>query len=139
MAAWRRETEALLAELLGGAGIVWIGWGSSPRAGAIGATGVSLIGLDPSPEDRCQVFAALADALEPGSVLVVVDHNRPRRVSAALEALAGAPWVPGGTPGGRWRRLARLTAREVQAAGFRVEKLRLVAGERVQVVVAIRS
>ena len=138
MAAWRREPEALLAELLGGAGVAWIGWGSSPHADAIGATAVSLIGLDPEPEDRRQVFAALADALAPSGVLVVVDHNRPRRTSAVFGALAGAPWVPGWTLAGRWRRLARPTAREVQAAGFRVEKLRLVASERVQVVVAIR-
>jgi voltage-gated potassium channel Kch len=139
MAAWRRETEALLGQLLGGADVLWLGWGSAPGADAAGATAVSLIGLDPSPADRRRVFAELAAALAPASVLIVVDHNRPRDMRAALAALAAEPRVPGSSPVECWRRLARPTAREVQAAGFRVEKLRLVAGERVQIVVATRT
>lgn len=138
MAAWRRETEALLAELLGTADVVWMDWGSVPRGGVVGATAVSLVGFDPTPEERGGVFAALAAALPPASVLIVIDHNRPRRMSAALAALVSEPALPGASPVRRWQRLARPTAREVQVAGFRVEKLRLVAGERVQVVVATR-
>jgi hypothetical protein len=137
MAAWRRETEALLAELLGGFDLAWTDWDTPPPGGSA-ATAVSLVGLDPSHEDRHRVFLALAAALAPASVLIVVDHNRPRRMAAALAALAAAPAVPGASPVRRWRRLARPTAREVQAAGFRVERLRFVAGERVQVVIATR-
>ncbi len=138
MAAWRRQTEALLDELLGGVGGVWLDWGREPRTGGGGATVVSIVGLDPSPEERRRVLSGLAAVLAPDSRLIVVDHNRPRRMAAALAALAASPSVPGASPAARWRRLACPTAREVQAAGFRVEQLRFVAGERVQVVVATR-
>ena len=137
MSAWRRESDALLAELFGGAGLAWIAWDARPPDRA--PIAVSLIGLDPAPDERRRVFASLAAALNPGRVLIVADHNRPRRLTDALVAVVAAPRVPGSTPRERWKRLGRPTAREVQTAGFRVEKLRLVAGERVQIVVATRS
>lgn len=138
MAAWRREAEALLAEL-GLADAVWTAWGELPAVLPVAAaTVVSLIGLDLAPEDRCRVFASLAAAGAPGTVLVVVDHNRPRSAAAALLALIAPPWLQSWSTARRWRRLAQPTAREVQSAGFRVDRLRLAAGERVQIVVASR-
>jgi len=136
MAAWRREAEALLAEI-GLAHVVWVPWGAPPPSA--GAIAVSLLGLDPTSAERGRTFAALAAIVAPGASLVVVDHNRPRSMPAALVALGAAPWLPGCTPSRRWRRLARPTAREIQAAGFRVECLRFVVAERVQIVVAIRT
>jgi hypothetical protein len=50
-----------------------------------------------------------------------------------------APRPAGVTPAIRWRRLAYPTAREIRAAGFVIERLRLAAGERVQVVWARRA
>ena len=103
-----------------------------------GQAALSLVELDPTPDERHRVFGALAAALVPERVLIVADHNRPRRMVDALRAIVARPLVPGSTPSERWQRLARPTAREVQAAGFRVERLRLVAGERVQIVVSRR-
>lgn len=137
MSAWRLESDALLAELLGEAGLDWIAWDAPPPGRR--PIAVSLVGLDPAPDERQRVFASLATALSPGRVLIVADHNRPRRFVDALVAVVASPRVPGSTLRERWKRLGRPTAREVQGAGFRVEKLRLAAGERVQIVVAIRS
>ncbi len=138
MAAWRSEAEVLIAELLGPGNVAWVPWGALvPIAGAA-AVAVSLVGRATDVEERHGVFTGIAAALAPGAALVVVDHNRPRTVPAAAWAVVASPRVPGWTPARRWRRLAQPTAREVQAAGFRVERLRLVAGERVQVIVARR-
>ena len=138
IAAWRSEADAVIVDLLGHADVAWIAWGA-PIPDAAAALAVVLIGSDPSPTDRQRTFARLAAALVPDGYLVVVDHNRPRRLGAALTALVRTPWLPGWVPSRRWRRLACPTAREVQAAGLRVERLRLVAGERAQVVVARRA
>ena len=138
MAAWRRAADALIAELLGADDVTWLPWDAPALPTRAGTLAVSLVGRDPDAEERRRRFTALAAALAPGGVLVALDHNRPRRLPAALWAVIAAPFVPGWSPVRRWRRLARLTAREVQGAGLRVERLRLVAGERVQVIVARR-
>jgi hypothetical protein len=136
--AWRPAAEALITELLGPVDLPWLPWGTPITRGEAAAVAVSLVGCDPDSAERCRAFMDLAAALGPGGVLVVADHNRPRGLPAAVWAVVASPAVPGRTPARRWRRLARPTAREVQAAGFTVERLRLVAGERVQVIVARR-
>jgi hypothetical protein len=74
---------------------------------------------------------ALATRVPPGAPLVAVDHNQPRvwwrRLLGALVLLAR------GQPPARAR---HPVARELQARGFTVERLRLASGERVQLVLA---
>ena len=139
MASWRREAEEILARELAGIG-TWIEWNEAadlPRAYA--PVVLSAVGHAIDADERRQVLETLAATFSEGHTLVVVDHNRPRRFGAALAAAIGAPAVPGGSPAARWRRLADPVARAVQSAGFRVDRLRLVAGERVQVVIATRT
>lgn len=140
MPAWRREAEGLIAGLLGQAGVPWIEWRDVPSADASRSHLVlSLVGYAAPDAERERLFAALATRIAPSRVLIVIDHNRPRRFAAALRALVGTPWLPGWSPAARWQRLAAPTARLVQAAGFRVEQLRLAADERIQIVAAIRA
>ncbi|MCC6847934.1 MAG: hypothetical protein IT294_05485 [Deltaproteobacteria bacterium] len=138
---WRREAETLVAAELGPGDVPWIGWDAlaASRVDRAAALVVSVVGHAPSPAERAQALSALAARTPAGVRLVVVDHNRPRQLVATLRALFGAPRVPGGWPSARWRRLADPSARAAQAAGFRVERLRLVADERVQVVLATRT
>ncbi|MCC6767000.1 MAG: hypothetical protein IT293_20280 [Deltaproteobacteria bacterium] len=139
---WRREAETLVAAELGGdTEAAWIAWDALRASRVDSATPlvVSVVGHAPSPQERAEVLGALAARTPAGTRLVVVDHNRPRRLAAALRALLGPPRVRGGSPAVRWRRLADPTARATQAAGFRVDRLRLVADERVQVVLATRE
>jgi hypothetical protein len=78
-------------------------------------------------------LAALAARLPDGAPLVIVDHNQPRawwrRGLGALLLLAH-----GHGPA----RARQPVARDVQAAGFVVERLRFADGERLQLVVARR-
>lgn len=140
MPRWRREAERLVAAELGAADVPWVGWGAlATRPLAPGTPFVlCVVGHAPAPQERARILAGLAARLSVGTRLAVVDHNRPRRLPQALLALLGSPRVPGRSPAARWRRLADLTARAAQSAGFRVDRLRLVAGERVQVVLATR-
>lgn len=138
---WRREAQACIAREVGDADASWVEWRAAlaphptaPQRPLV----LSAVGRTLPPEDRASALRNLVGALPPGSVVVVVDHNRPRRRGAALGAIGRSPWVPGWSPAARWRRLAYPTARELQDAGFRVERLRLVAGERVQIVVSTR-
>jgi SAM-dependent methyltransferase len=109
------------------------------RDDAIAWIGVSFLG-DPSPPAvRRALLAELARVLAPAGTLVVVDHNRPRRRLAAIAAVAMSPRPPGATPAAAWRRLGYPVAREAHAAGFVVDRLRLAAGERVQVISARRA
>jgi hypothetical protein len=122
MPAWRREAEAVIARELGTA--PWIM--------------LTFVSQSPSTSAR---NAAVADALQrlpEDGTLVVVDHNRPRRRLAALAALVRSPRIAGVAPSARRRRQVYPAARELQAAGWRVDRLRLVAGERVQLVFARR-
>jgi SAM-dependent methyltransferase len=107
--------------------------------GSVGALTLWLLGERGAAEVRAALLGELARVCAPGGVLVAVDHNRPRRRWAALRAVVAAPRPAGGTPAARWRRLAYPTAREIRAAGFVIERLRLAAGERVQVVWGRRS
>jgi hypothetical protein len=101
-----------------------------PAAGGV----VVFLGLDGGPMRRQPLLHALARRLAPGAPVVLVDHNEPRtwwrRVLARL-ALAGR--------GRRPRRGRYPAARELAALGFTVRALRLAAGERVQLVVALNS
>jgi hypothetical protein len=120
--------------------VPWIDCGAtSPAELSSAALVVSMVGYVVPSEERAATLAALAARFASGRRLIVVDHNRPRSPVSALTALVRPPWVPGWSPFSRWRRLAHPTAREVQAAGFRVDRLRLVAGELVQIVVATRA
>ena len=138
MPLWRREAEAVIAATLGRADACWIEWTQAlPADGSrLPRLVLSLVGHTPPSADRIRMLGAIGGMLAPGSTLVVVDHNRPRRASAAVAAVLGAPRVPGASPATRWRRLAYPTAREVQGAGFRVDRLRFAAGERLQLVFA---
>ena len=139
MPSWRREADALIADELGVEPVRWIPWGAPPPTELpYAALVVAMVGRAPASEERAAALAALAPRFAPAGRLIVVDHNRPRHWAAALAALARTPWVPGWSPAARWGRLAHPTAREVQTAGFRVDRLRLVAGERVQIVIATR-
>jgi len=76
---------------------------------------------------------ALAARLVPGAPLALVDHNQPRawwRRPLAWVALARHGLAPS--------RARHPVAREADAHGFRVERMRLVAGERLQLVLARR-
>jgi hypothetical protein len=98
-----------------------------PAAAAL----VSFVGARTSPELRRRTLEALRGRLPVGSPLVLLDHNQPRqwwrRPLAAVLLLAR------GLPPSRARYPA---ARELDGAGFRVERLRLTSGERVQLVLA---
>jgi hypothetical protein len=94
--------------------------------------------IDGGSSRRRALLAEIARVTAAGATVIAVDHNRPRRLAAALVALV-APPRPRGTPAAAWRRLAYPTAREMRAAGFTIERLRFAAGERVQLVVARRA
>lgn len=141
MSEWRREAEQGIAATGATPALPsWREWGDtaleSPTSPVVA---VSLVGHDPSADQRRNALERLHAQMAPQTLLIVADHNRPRRRSAVLGALLGAPQVPGRSLAARWRRLAAPTAREVQAAGFRVLRLALVADERVQLVIARRS
>lgn len=138
---WERAAMALIVEALGGppAARIAADCAALPsRSGGLESLVVSFVGQAPRPAEREALLAGARQALAPGGRLVLIDHNRPRRLPAALVALVRRPRVPGATPRARWRRLAHPVAREAARAGFAIEALRFVAGERVQVVLARR-
>jgi hypothetical protein len=101
----------------------------APAAAAV----VSFWGAAARPEDRRAVLLGVARRLPGGAPLVLVDHNQPRAVwrrAAALPALLLAGVGPA--------RARYPAAREMQAFGFVVERLRLADGERMQLVVGRR-
>jgi len=92
---------------------------------------VAFLGAVADPVERQALLARLHAQLAPGTPLVLVDHNQPRRWwrrVLALPALAAAGLAPA--------RARYPAARELLALGFKVERLRLACGERVQLVVA---
>jgi hypothetical protein len=99
-----------------------------------GAALVSFLGEPADEPARRATLDAVRHRLDPGAPLVVVDHNRPRRwwqrpfAAAALLARGLRP-----------TRASYPTARELDAAGFRVDCLRLADGERTQIVLARRE
>jgi SAM-dependent methyltransferase len=156
---WRRLAAARIVEVLGGppaAVIEATRWGvwcgregrepgarCSPHAlplasGAHRAIALCFVGYPPCAAARAALLAEVLRALQTDGRLAILDHNRPRRLPAALRALGAWPWLPGWTPRARWRRLGYPTAREAAAAGFAVEALRLLHAERVQLVLARR-
>jgi len=138
MPSWQREAKGLIAGEIDAPAAPWIEWGEAlpPPGSALRYVVLSMVGHAAPAAERTLVLARIGGVLAPEGTLVVVDHNRPRRSVAALRALLGAPRVPGASPATRWRRLAHPTAREVQGAGFRVDRLRFAAGERLQIVIA---
>lgn len=84
-------------------------------------------------ERRREILTAAAGRLAPAGRLLVIDHNRPRRLLARIPAVLMLWWH-----GHRARRAAHPTAREIAANGFVVERLLLGRGERIQVVQARR-
>ncbi len=109
------------------------------RRASIAWLGVSFLGERTESRLRHGFVAELARVLAPAGTLLVVDHNRPRWRLAAIAAVAMSPRPPGATPAAAGRRLAYPVAREAHAAGFVVDRLRLAAGERVQVISARRA
>jgi len=82
---------------------------------------------------RAAAWDALAARLASGAPVVVVDHNQPRtlaRRAIGVLALAARGLSP--------KRARYPVAREVNAHGFTIERLRLADGERVQIVLARR-
>lgn len=96
-----------------------------PAWGAV----VSFLGEPVRPADRQRALHALRARVGEGGPVVVVDHNQPRAVWR--RALAFGPLLVAGLRPARARYPA---ARELAALGFAVERLRLAAGERVQLV-----
>ncbi len=140
MSEWRREAQHIIAALALPAPPTWYEWGDALLAApASPVLAVSLVGHAPAAGERSVVLARLHSQTAAETLLIVADHNRPRRRSRAFGALLGAPQVPGWSLAARWRRLAEPAAREVQTAGFRVLHLALLAGERVQLVIARRA
>lgn len=106
------------------------GW-TTGGEGGVPAAVVSFLGERGDAVARTAVLARVLARLPPAGRLVVVDHNRPRRLLARLVA-APALW----RRGLRAARARYPTAREIAASGFVVERLRLAEGERVQIVLA---
>jgi len=138
MPSWQREVEGLIAGELGTPAAPWIEWGEAlpPPGSALRYVVLSMVGHAAPAAERTLVLVRIEGVLASEGTLVVVDHNRPRRSWAAFRALVGGPRAPGIWLPTRWRRLAHPTAREVQGAGFRVDRLRFAAGERLQIVIA---
>jgi len=162
---WRREVEALVGPVAApsgavirlAGGVIW--WRRADAAtpilaadreersaattlpfddGSLAWSALSFVGDASRPDVRRALLGEVARVLAPGAVLAVIDHNRPRRRAAALAATIRPPRPRPRSVRGAWRRLAYPTAREVSASGFIIDRLSLVAGERVQVVVAHR-
>lgn len=105
----------------------------APESGPAGAAFVSFLGEPADAAVRQSSLRALHARLAAGAPLALLDHNQPR---APWRRVVAAAWLAvRALPPSRARHPA---AREVQQAGFRVERLRLLAGERLQVVVARR-
>jgi hypothetical protein len=119
-AAWR---EALAA---GGTAVVTTG----PARAAV----IVLLAERGEPAARAQWLASVAHRLSPGAPVVLVDHNQPRAPWRRVPA--GLALVARGLPPRRARYPA---ARELAAAGFTIDCLRLAAGERIQLVRAHRT
>jgi SAM-dependent methyltransferase len=164
VSAWRRDVESLVDVLAPSAVVValvngLVRWrrcdagtpllaeapggtvrGALPFPDASVDTVVAWLVRDATPAAvRAAFVTDVARVVAPGGVVVAIDHNRPRRLAAALLAILAPPRPPLLWPAAAWRRLAHPTARELRAAGFAVERLSLACRERVQVVVARRT
>ena len=104
-----------------------------PAAGAPAAAVVAFLGAPARPADRQRALRDLQARLPVDATVVLVDHNQPR--AAWRRVLASLVLVVTGLGAARGRYPA---ARELAALGFRIERLTLAAGERVQLVRARR-
>ena len=101
--------------------------------GAVVGAVCVLLGTRIDESARAAAWDALAARLASGAPVVVVDHNQPRtlaRRAIGVLALAARGLSP--------KRARYPVAREVNAHGFTIERLRLEDGERVQLVLARR-
>ena len=98
-------------------------------AGAV----VAFLGVPARPAERQALLAGLGRRLVQGAPLVLVDHSQPRAWWRRL--LGRAALAARGLGPARARYPA---ARELAALGFTVDRLRLAAGERIQLVAARR-
>jgi len=105
----------------------------APAAGAPVAAVVAFLGAPARPADRQRALRELQTRLPADAAVVLVDHNQPR--AAWRRVLASLVLVVTGLGAARGRYPA---ARELAALGFRIERLTLAAGERVQLVRARR-
>ena len=103
------------------------------RDGAVAGAVCVLLGTRVGESARAAAWDALAARLASGAPVVVVDHNQPRTL--ARRALGMLALAARGLPPERAR---YPVAREVNAHGFTIERLRLEDGERVQIVLARR-
>jgi hypothetical protein len=111
-----------------------VGWHRPADAAPVAAVVVVFLGERADTAARLERLAAAGARLRPGAPLLLVDHNQPRswwRRVLGWVALAARGLTPA--------RARVLAARQLDAAGFRVECLRLAAGERVQLVLARRE
>jgi hypothetical protein len=99
----------------------------APPAGAI----VAFLGVAGRAAEREPLLRRLLASLPHDAPLVLVDYNQPR--TGCRRLLAWLPLYAEGFGPGRARYPA---ARELAALGFRVERLRLASGERIQLVLA---
>ncbi len=94
---------------------------------------VTFLGTAASPAERQGLLRALQRRLPAGAPLVLLDHSQPRawwRRALAVLLLAASGVGPA--------RARYPAARELAALGFAVERLELMCGERVQLVVGRR-
>jgi len=112
------------------AGVAAAGW-RTVDDGPVAAAIVSFLDERGDAAERTATLRTVLDRLPEDGRLVAVDHNQPRRAMARLGAVP-ALWRHG-LPASRAR---YPTAREIASHGFVVERLRLVARERAQIVVA---
>jgi hypothetical protein len=98
-----------------------------PAAAAV----VTFLGAGAVPAERQALVASLERRLPSGAPVVLVDHNQPRTWARRLLGIAAL--VLHGLGPARARYPA---ARELAALGLEVERLRLVCGERIQLVAA---
>jgi hypothetical protein len=101
------------------------------RDGTPAAAIVVFVGVPARPEERQRVLRDLQRRLPAGAPVLLVDHNQPR---AWWRRVLAAPSVA--LPGLGLARARYPAARELAALGFRVERLGLGHGERIQLIVA---
>lgn len=102
-----------------------------PPGDALAAAVIAFLGQAADPAGRQAALVRTRDRLGASGTLIVIDHSQPRSpLLRVLGTLALAGW---GLPPARAR---YPVAREVAALGFTIERLHLVTGERVQIVVA---
>jgi hypothetical protein len=98
---------------------------------AAAAAVVTFLGAGAAPAERQALMALLGRRLPAGAPVVLVDHNQPRTRWGRVLGIAALALRGLGPARARYP-----VARELAALGLRVERLRLVCGERIQLVAA---